>query len=436
MKRQISLKWFVVLAFLSLGLLLVIGYSFMSVHFFFRGMDSMIVANMEHVVESYLDSTESGEREGLTEFSGYHIAGQWQQMPADFQAIFNRAPADSGLLVEHEDGGWFMPPEVVYFAMRFERRGQTLFIGHKVTAENASPLVGRNVSRSLKFLVLTSLLTALALAGIIYLLIRKVSRPVAELGAWAHELDVKKLNQPSPDFSYPELNELAELIRTSLHSVQESLDREHRFLRHTSHELRTPISVMRSNMELLKKIDDRNEPGDELRREQIVDRIDRASLNMKHLTETLLWLSRDDADSLPVKSVSLDAMLNELVEELSYLLNDKAVKVDLRTTPYTLQVPEYATRIILVNLIRNAFQHTWEGTVLIRQSRNQVEIVNEQSNYDDKDQELGFGLGLRLIEQLSTKLGWYYINGKTDTGRHAVIRFESEWERYDFPAEL
>ncbi|MEB3733551.1 histidine kinase dimerization/phospho-acceptor domain-containing protein [Halopseudomonas pachastrellae] len=60
--------------------------------------------------------------------------------------------------------------------------------------------------------------------------------------------------------------------------------------RFTSHELRTPISVIRANVELLERLraQSRIDPAME---QQALDRIDRASLTMQHLTETLLWLA-------------------------------------------------------------------------------------------------------------------------------------------------
>ncbi|MEB3733550.1 hypothetical protein ULF88_04010 [Halopseudomonas pachastrellae] len=59
---------------------------------------------------------------------------------------------------------------------------------------------------------------------------RRVARPVGALGDWARGLNEQNLSQPAPDFSYPELNEFASLVRSSLSSVQQSLARERRFV--------------------------------------------------------------------------------------------------------------------------------------------------------------------------------------------------------------
>jgi len=201
--------------------------------------------------------------------------------------------------------------------------------------------------------------------------------------------------------------------------VQESLDREHRFLRHASHELRTPIAVVRNNVELLHKIKESVNTEKNPQLEKAVDRIDRAGLNMQYLTETLLWLSRKETESLPDKEFELDRMLEELVEEMQYLLDRKDVELNVETNVHIVCLPEYPVRIVLGNLIRNALQHTWEGTISIRQRGYRVDIFNSQTPGDVEQEDLGFGLGLQLTDQLTRKLGWKYKDSSTRY-RHQV----------------
>ncbi|PKH01212.1 hypothetical protein CXF72_18200 [Psychromonas sp. MB-3u-54] len=61
---------------------------------------------------------------------------------------------------------------------------------------------------------------------IVLFIIHKVTKPVESLKDWAKSLDEDKLKQPIPDFQYSELNTLAEIVKMSLSSVQESLARE------------------------------------------------------------------------------------------------------------------------------------------------------------------------------------------------------------------
>ena len=430
MMRPIRLKWFVALAFLSLGLVLVVAYALLAVHYFMRGMDGMTVANLEQVAVSYLDSVPA--HEDPRRFGAYQVAPYWEQLPTPIREAFGAPPTQPNVLFKHDDSDWLTAPDVIYFLMRFERAAETVFVVNTVSRETTSALVEREVGASLRMLAIISAASAVVLAFVIWLLMRQVSRPVAALGRWTHELRPEGFEDPIPDFSYPELNELAELIRGSLSSVQQGLEREHRFLRHASHELRTPISVIRNNVELMRKLQARARVVQDSRQGQIVDRIDRASLTMKHLTETLLWLSRDNGEPMARSSVALHMLVRQAVDETRYLLSDKQVTVDLHTEPCVVVAAEIPARIVLRNLISNAFKHTWEGRVTIHQQGNRVEVINQQrENRPDECGDPGFGLGLQLTEQLTRRLGWVYCNEPGPFGHRAEVYVgEPEYEAH------
>lgn len=432
MKMPISLKWFVILSFLMMAAVLIVGYSVLSVKFFFKGMDNIIAGNMVHVLESYIRTTPEEQRGSLTRFSGFMIATQWGQMPEDIKKLMD-CPQIPGKLSIYKEDTWFGKPKSVVFAMSLQLDNEIYYVVHQPSPHKASPLIGNKGKENMRMLLGISLLTALGIAVLIWVLLKRVERPVKSLGQWAHGLDADQLKAPAPDFIYPELNELARLIQKSLSSVQESLDREHRFLRHASHELRTPISVIRSNVELLKKLNesalgmtgpDPDKIGRQFRQKnKIIDRIDRASLTMKHLTQTLLWLGQDEQIQLPVSDIDLEQLVLELAEDAGYLLRDKGVQVVLDTMPSVITLAQVPARIVIGNLIRNAFQHTWRGQVRIIQNETCVQIINEIPEDNNTNKDLGFGLGLQLTRQLCDRLGWSYSRREEDGLHRAGIVF-------------
>lgn len=169
--------------------------------------------------------------------------------------------------------------------------------------------------------------------------------------------------------------------------------------------------------------------------DKVIDRIDRASLTMQHLTETLLWLSRESSDQPMTTPLALDTLVSNLVEDLQYLAANKNLEIEVQTSPCTAELPEVPARIVLGNLIRNAFQHTWEGKVSIIQQEHHIAIVNEQLEPLQGTDDLGFGLGLQLTEQLTTKLGWQYNNEVGIKGHHVTIIFPSAEPAQTVPAE-
>ena len=431
-KPIITLKWFVIISFLMMAAVLIIGYSVLSVKFFFKGMDNIIAGNMVHVLESYIKTTPEDQRNRLAQFSGFMITKQWEQMPENIKD-FMACPQTTGKLLVRKEEPWFGRPKRVVFAMSLQLGKEIYYVVLLPSPHKASPLIGDRGKENMRLLLGISLLTAFGIAVLIQLLLKRVERPVKFLGQWARGLDADQLKAPAPDFIYPELNELARLIQKSLSSVQESLDREHTFLRHASHELRTPISVIRNNVELLKKLDEQareriDANPDKMARHtrqknKIIDRIDRASLTMKYLTQTLLWLGQDEQIQLPVSAIDLEHFVRELVEEADYLVRNKDVEVILETAPAVLTLAQVPARIVTGNLIRNAFQHTWSGQIRIFQNETGVQIINDIIGEGDTAGDLGFGLGLQLTRQLCDRLGWSYASFEEDGLHRAGIVF-------------
>jgi signal transduction histidine kinase len=424
MKKQLSLKLSVALAFLFLGIVIVLAYSAISRHFFILGMDNIVSANMEQAAKSYIDTQPTEKRQHNNEFGGYDISHDWSQQPTIIQQKFNE-PKQANQLYKFIEAPWFSSPDVIHFLISLNINGEDLYISKTVLTAESSKLIGANIKQSKELLFIISSGIIFALALIIWLMLRRVSQPVSQLADWTHSLNSKTLNDAPPDFYYPELNEMASLIRTSLSSAQQSLEREERFLGFASHELRTPISVVRNNIELLAKLKQSSTIEVDPKFDHIIDRIDRASLTMKNLSETLLWLSRDNHDDLSLQSISLDQITEQLVDESRYLLTDKMISVSVAKQLNSIIVqPEHPVRIVLGNLIRNAFQHTQQGEITIIQIDNTITIINQHDDGDDyRSNELGFGLGLQLTSQLTEKLGWGYSISNDQKQYKVVISF-------------
>jgi two-component sensor histidine kinase len=81
---------------------------------------------------------------------------------------------------------------------------------------------------------------------------------------------------------------------------------------------------------------------------------------------------------------------------------------------------------VINNLIRNAFQHTQQGMVKINQQGSEVIITNVEIDQDDVNnihEELGFGLGMQLVEKLTSQFGWHYAITQDSKGYQVSISF-------------
>lgn len=420
MIRLLGLKWLVLLSAITIGIGLLVGYAMLSARSYISGMDNIVAGQLSRAAMQTV-ALELGLPSPREE---YIVTRTWQQQPAHIRDAFVEPPEQPGQLYKvhvGEDG----PQARLYFAVR-----QTSPVGDRFVTQQLAPLPNRSAgiispARTRLFnTTLIALAAALLIGVIVSFLWRRVARPVTALGDWATSLNQQNLSEPVPDFVFPELNRFADLVRTSLTEVHQGLEREQQFLSHTSHELRTPISVLRANVELLRKIQTSNPEAVNPREVEIINRIDRASLTMKDVTETLLWLGRDDTSSHPSKVVQVDKLITELVENLRYLLNNQPVELQLDLEPAELLLPESPTSIVLGNLIRNAFQHTRSGSVSIHQRGGHVQIINSSQDEGD-DSDRGFGLGLKLTERFTEKLGWHYNNESTPNGRKVEINLQT-----------
>ena len=119
--------------------------------------------------------------------------------------------------------------------------------------------------------------------------------------------------------------------------------------------------------------------------------------------------------------------VSNLVEDNQYLLQSKKVEVLLKLAPSHIKVFETPCRLVLNNLIRNAFQYTAEGEVNIECLEGFVIVENvnkSEGTLDYSGADYGYGLGLRLVDKIVKKMAWQYQNKNIIGGRSASVNFK------------
>lgn len=399
---RLSLRNYVLITLLVMGVILISSLSYLSFNNFFEGMDGVLRGTMISAARN--TQVSPGQPVQTLNFT---IAARWEDLPEEIQHNFH-AKTLSPFRLEKQISRefFFFRPDRALFVLKVTGNNQPdKFVSQIFSApppgnrrseyrwshEGWTPIIGFSA--------------LIIFAGLLLILLRSIARPTEHLRQWAKNLDEQTLDAPIPSFRYRELDELARLIHHSLQDVRHSLHREQAFVRHASHELRTPIAVIRSSIELLHKLPAHDNPL----ADKAIHRIDNASHTMTDLTETLLWLGKRDTGNLPMSQVSPGAILTRLTKELHYLLDAKPVKVTLQTDHEQISLPVTAFEIVAGNLIRNAYQHTQHGEVMINQEHGTITIKNweYQQDANGADQESsGFGLGLQLVRGISEKLQW------------------------------
>jgi len=245
----------------------------------------------------------------------------------------------------------------------------------------------------------------------------------------AEELDLQGFRQPQNS----ETLVLADALQHFIERTRESLDRERNFVRYASHELRTPLAVIQGSVSSLNLAELNGAP------KRALNRIDRASRHMHDLITTLLMLARDKVSSEQRTLCNVNAVIDELVAELSDVLPKRQGSVRLVNNE-TLQVlaTDATLRIIFGNILRNACIHGGEGAVTVTVAKSYVAIEDEGPGLSVEDQRRifepfyrtvtsasgGHGLGLALVKQTCEHIGCTLrVQSELDRGSVFIVEF-------------
>lgn len=404
---------FSLLSILSLGISLILFFAYFTYISFVEGVNSSLWLTMGE-----LANIDNVSPEHPVSFLAFTVASNWQDIPIEIQSKFPSLAMQLHDIevVTTKKHLFELPSEVYIVSLLANDAGEPRYVSYFTTIDSSG------TSHILRLLIVV-IIAIMAFSSLVIATFYYQRGAIKHLRDWAKSFSADSSQKTPPDFNYDELNTLADIIYSSIKSVQKASAREHYFLRNASHELRTPIAVINSNLALLNKMKQANKP---LQQQQLVlDRILRANSSMLHITETLLWLSRKDDRSVTYKMIRLDLLVESMSTSLKSLLHTKQVTVQLDTIPSELKLPIGATEIVIANLLRNAFQHTESGKVTVKQGANFINIrnVSVEANGHDHEQPTSFGLGLKLIKKLAKRFGWKYRHVIEQRGYYVEIYF-------------
>jgi two-component system, OmpR family, sensor kinase len=198
----------------------------------------------------------------------------------------------------------------------------------------------------LVLLVASPLLVGL-LAGSGWVLAGAALRPVRRLTEEADEITVNELGRrlPVPD-SNDEIEHLARTINAMLTRIERAVANERVFIDDASHELRTPISILRGELELALA-----RPYDELEVEASLSSALDEAIRLARLAEDLLALARVRAGELQLRPSSVDLCAASV--RLARSLGGEGPAIDVLGTGSAWADPDRVDQIIM-NLLSNA----------------------------------------------------------------------------------
>ncbi len=277
-------------------------------------------------------------------------------------------------------------------------------------------------------------------AWLAYRIAGRAISPLIKLARDVRELDLDSSDQVS--FSNrDELHGADDEVLILSHALEQLVERVNKFVereriltRETSHELRSPLTVIRIASDMLSKRDDMNESN-----RAIVDKIHRAAKDMEEVTEAFLLLAREDTSSMLTEAVDINNVVRAEFARCELVYAGKGLELEYsETRQLTMTCSPKVLAIVIGNLLRNACAYTDEGFVRVvveatgvRISDSGVGISNDElkavfSPYyrAPNARESGHGIGLSLVKRMTDRFGWPIdITSHPGRGTTVVVYF-------------
>lgn len=266
----------------------------------------------------------------------------------------------------------------------------------------------------LLFLICTSIGIQLVLKG--------VFRPLHRLLDWLHCIqpgkEVPPLDNPTKIREFRQLSDAALDMGNRSYKAYEE---QKQFIENASHELQTPLAIVRGKVELLAE----SEGMTEQQMEQL-DEIYATLGRAVKLNKSLLLLSRiENGQYTEMEDVSVDEILDELLPDLMDIYEHKQVRLIRKREeqPFIIRCNHSLAQILVSNLVKNSLLHNREGgelqvlttpTSLVIKNTGDVPLDGEKlfrrfyHGMDGKKDSTGLGLAIARSIALSSSLKLMY----------------------------
>ena len=268
----------------------------------------------------------------------------------------------------------------------------------------------------------------------------KLAREVRELDLEASDT-VTLVNTSELKGADDEILILSQALEQLVERVNKFVERERIFTRETSHELRSPLTVIKIASEMLLARDDISEAN-----RATADKIQRAAKDMEELTQAFLLLARESDSGSKKDRVCVNDIVRSEMSRCELVYQDKDLHLDyLEAGLLWVSSSPKILAVVIGNLIRNACAYTEKGHVRVHVSNAKVRIEDSGIGiHDDQIQavfspyyrvpnarESGHGIGLSLVKRMTDRFGWPIdITSRPGHGTVVEVCFpESEFEQ-------
>ncbi|MCM2340820.1 sensor histidine kinase N-terminal domain-containing protein [Rhodoferax sp.] len=254
------------------------------------------------------------------------------------------------------------------------------------------------------------------IALVVFVVVQRATRPVRRLSTLMQERRADDLTPLQMVDAPVELLPLMEATNTTMRRLHHLLDNQKRFVRDTSHQLRTPLAVLKVQVQSALRGDVDATQG----LTEISHTVERAT----QLANQMLALAKvaQLAQEQATESVDWAGILREVALDLSPLIADKSLDFEIDTVPAPIQTHAWMLRELSRNLLHNAIRYSpGQGRLRVRLlcDANHAALVISDSGPGISEElrkrlfqpfsagqvHSGSGLGLAICLEITQALG-------------------------------
>lgn len=266
--------------------------------------------------------------------------------------------------------------------------------------------------------LLGGVLTLLATAGLVALILRRGLAPLDRLAAQAESIDAKSLQIRFLTGDVPlELDPIYHRLNDLLARLERSFDDINEYAAKVAHELRTPLAILRLKVEQA----DEEIPPD------LAEALHEELHQLNYVIEQSLLIARAEQGRLVAQPQAFDlaALVADVVGDFSLLAQEEGRQVRVVSIPVAgVMADQKCVRQIIHNLLTNALKHG-QGDIEVKVTSHPTEcelsIVNRVRCAAPVARET-LGLGLRVVETL--------------LGLHRDVKYERSRDGNDYRVSL
>jgi two-component system, OmpR family, sensor histidine kinase QseC len=300
----------------------------------------------------------------------------------------------------------------------------TVSISHRLIALITAHSTKHMESAALAMVGLSILLLGLVLAFTVQRLLhplRKASHQAMQIGPQSLASRLSESNLPS------EMLPLVHAFNEALDRLEAGFRNQQRFLADAAHELKTPLALLRGQIEM----------GGPEQTEQLLDDVDHLARQVQQL---LLLTEVSDASNFKLETIHLLHVAQEVLTFLNPLAEKRGVRMILNfdhSRAHT-QGDRMALFVLLKNLLENALKFSpHDSTVTINLSTSSLTVrdagpgiaphhlplVFERFWRDPERRHEGAGLGLAICKEIAVSHGWQLSVRTLEPGTEFTLKF-------------